>query len=196
MRHVPSALLFIRAITVSSFTPRVEFHHGISSTKLIKSNLVLHSSVNTPPVGKTKTTTKPLPLHWEVGPTLDNPNPTPLPSKLLNALETNTHPEESQSELGLGVFITEDWRKAWYTYQSPPEDPDLICERTGEAEYEITEIDGELPKDLVGVLYRNGPGKFGVNGERVLHILDADGLIMKVDFVESGPDGKRKVMFR
>jgi carotenoid cleavage dioxygenase-like enzyme len=27
---------------------------------------------------------------------------------------------------------------------------------TGEANYEITEVDGTLPDDLVGVLYRNG----------------------------------------
>ncbi len=27
---------------------------------------------------------------------------------------------------------------------------------TGEANYEITEVDGSLPEDLVGVLYRNG----------------------------------------
>ncbi|EED89834.1 predicted protein, partial [Thalassiosira pseudonana CCMP1335] len=53
---------------------------------------------------------------------------------------------------------------------------------TGEADYEIDDIDGELPDDLVGVLYRNGPGKFGIDGDRVKHILDADGLVLRLEF--------------
>lgn len=65
-----------------------------------------------------------------------------------------------------------DWRKAWYTYGqcdttiSPKEYNDrssieevedmVVNPFTGEAHYEITEVDGTLPEDLVGVLYRNG----------------------------------------
>ena len=74
-----------------------------------------------------------------------------------------------------------DWRKAWYTYGQcdasvTPENHDIIANKnmkegveddggggkfvvnpfTGEANYEITEVDGTLPEDLVGVLYRNG----------------------------------------
>ena len=134
--------------------------------------------------------------HWEIAPTLNKPYAKPLPSYLRQALETGTHPDESKMEHGNAEFVTEDWRKAWYTYKSPPENPDLICESTGEAEYEITDIDGILPDDLVGVLYRNGPGKFGLNEERVAHVLDSDGLVLKIHFMEKESDGKRKVMFR
>ena len=65
-----------------------------------------------------------------------------------------------------------DWRKAWYTYGqcdtsiSPEEHNDrssigegeemVVNPFTGEAQYEIIEVDGTLPEDLVGVLYRNG----------------------------------------
>lgn len=135
--------------------------------------------------------------HWYIAPTQNKPNSSTLPELLLNAVQAKTHPVELQSELGNGVFITEDWRKAWYTYQSPPEDPDLICSDTGEAAYEITDIDGVVPDDLVGILYRNGPGKFGVNSERVAHVLDADGLVLRIHFIpKSNGDEKRKVMFR
>jgi len=134
--------------------------------------------------------------HWEIAPTFNTPYAKPLPSNLQTALQTGTHPDKSNVEHGNAEFVTEDWRKAWYTYKSPAENPDLICEATGEAEYEITEIDGILPDDLVGVLYKNGPGKFGTNEERVAHVLDSDGLVLKIHFKEKGSDGKRKVMFR
>jgi hypothetical protein len=90
--------------------------------------------------------------------------PASLPPKLVEALKTGSHPIEEQSELGRGLFTSKDWRKAWYTYESPPHESDLINPKTGYAEYTIDEsmIDGKIPDDLVGCLYRNGPGKFGV----------------------------------
>jgi all-trans-8'-apo-beta-carotenal 15,15'-oxygenase len=56
-------------------------------------------------------------------------------------------------------------------------------------------IDGKIPDDLVGCLYRNGPGKFGVGGDRVEHVLDADGLVIKVLFPPKDQDGKREFKF-
>ena len=122
--------------------------------------------------------------YWEVGPTLNKPNPTPLPPNLIEALQTNTHPIEPQNTLGNGLFITQDWRKAWHTYESPSKDPNLIDPKTGYAQYTIDpdDIEGIVPDDLVGVLYRNGPGKFGVDGDRVQHVLDADGLVLQLTF--------------
>jgi all-trans-8'-apo-beta-carotenal 15,15'-oxygenase len=73
----------------------------------------------------------------------------------------------------------------------------VVDPSTGEANYEITVIEGELPNDLVGVLYRNGPGKFGVDGERVSHILDADGLLLRFEFSppEEVADDSSRVKF-
>ncbi len=118
---------------------------------------------------------------WEIGSTGNQPYSKPLTPELQIALETNTHPVEMQDDLGKGIFITRDWRKAWFTYGNNDNDA-IIDPITGAAEYEIDDIEGEVPNDLVGVLYRNGPGKFGVNGERVKHVLDADGLIVQVTF--------------
>ena len=131
--------------------------------------------------------------YWEIAPTLMRPNASPLTPKLLTAMTDNTHPSETQEELGEGIFITEDWRKAWFTYELEG----VIDPETGYAEYEIDEIDGEVPIDLVGIVYRNGPGKFGVKDERVAHVLDADGLIIQISIPPvSSDDEKRKVMFK
>lgn len=129
--------------------------------------------------------------YWEIGPTFYNPNPGPLPGDLLEALETNTHPVEEQKDLGNGVFLTRDWRRAWYTYESPTDDPTLIDSK-GRATYIIDDIEGCVPDDLVGVLYRNGPGKFGVGGDRVQHVLDADGLVIKVTFPPPKSSGDKR----
>jgi len=114
---------------------------------------------------------------------------------LYDAFLTGTHPEQSKDELGRGAFVMSDWRKAWHTYgqcdrsitqaeyEKIKSEGGLVVDPfTGEAEYEVEDIDGDLPDDLVGVLYRNGAGKFGINGERVAHILDADGLVLRFEF--------------
>jgi len=130
--------------------------------------------------------------YWEIGATFSNPQPQPLTPDLQKALEANIHPSssssssssETQQDLGRGVFTTKDWRTVYHTYESPPDNPTLIDPITGHAEYIIDEDDivGTVPDDLVGVLYRNGPGKFGVDGERVQHVLDADGLLLQITF--------------
>ena len=73
-----------------------------------------------------------------------------------------------------------DLRRHFYNYASPSDDQRLVDPRTGYAHYEVTEIDGVLPHDLQGTMYRNGPGQFGQNGHRVSHFLDADGLVLSV----------------
>eukprot|EP00966_Prymnesium_polylepis_P091471 2117166-Prymnesium_polylepis.1 len=46
----------------------------------------------------------------------------------------------------------------------------------GEHEYEISEIEGAIPSDLRGSVFRNGPGNFERGGRRFEHVLDGDGL--------------------
>ena len=91
---------------------------------------------------------------------------------LQDAFLSGSHPRKSDPELGRGTFIMEDWRKAWFTYgqcdrsitkseyeQIKSVDGFIVDPFTGEAEYEIEDIDGAVPDDLVGILYRNGePG--------------------------------------
>lgn len=138
------------------------------------------------------------PRYAHIAPTqLLNPQPRDMTTfpKLHEAFLTDTHPIETQEELGRGTFLFSDWRQAWNTYgmcdrslsveeyeRTKKEGGFIVDPLTGEADYEIDDIDGELPDDLVGVLYRNGPGKFGIDGDRVKHILDADGLVLRLEF--------------
>lgn len=59
-----------------------------------------------------------------------------------------------------------------------------------EHDYRVSQIDGELPRELTGTLYRIGPGKYQV-GRTLLHnIFDGDGMISQ--FILDG----RSVRFR
>lgn len=40
-------------------------------------------------------------------------------------------------------------------------------------------VEGEIPEDLIGSLYRNGPGRFEHKGRRYQHWFDGDGLVQK-----------------
>ncbi|MBE9028165.1 carotenoid oxygenase family protein [filamentous cyanobacterium LEGE 11480] len=51
-----------------------------------------------------------------------------------------------------------------------------------EFDYDITDIEGEIPAELHGTLFRNGPGMLDVNGERVNHPFDGDGMICAISF--------------
>ena len=48
-----------------------------------------------------------------------------------------------------------------------------------DADYEIEEICGTIPKALKGSVFRNGPGNFERGGERYKHVLDGDGLLCR-----------------
>ncbi|MEM9193986.1 MAG: carotenoid oxygenase family protein [Myxococcota bacterium] len=45
---------------------------------------------------------------------------------------------------------------------------------------------GALPPGLRGTLYRNGPGRFSVNGDRYRHLFDGDGLVSRFEFSDAG----------
>lgn len=133
--------------------------------------------------------------YWKIAPSMYYPEARVLPTELREAMAKNRHPEESQEDLGKGISILQDWRENWFTYESPLDHPDLIDPHTGFAEYEC-EVEGDLPSDLIGTLYRNGPGKFGIDGERVQHVLDADALVYKIEFPPlENRSSKRKIKF-
>lgn len=50
---------------------------------------------------------------------------------------------------------------------------------TTETTYELTDIDGEIPRELHGTLYRNGPSQkiLPAQGHGALHLFDGDGLV-------------------
>ncbi len=67
--------------------------------------------------------------------------------------------------------LTKDWAKG-YTSQ------------TKEYAYQIKDISGQIPPDLQGTLFRNGPGLFEVGGESIGHAFDADGMLRVFRFQE------------
>lgn len=71
------------------------------------------------------------------------------------------------------VFSREDWLKGYESLKT-------------EQAYWIDEIDGNIPQELEGTLFRNGPGLLDVNGENYGHPFDGDGMICAIAF----KDGK------
>ena len=51
-----------------------------------------------------------------------------------------------------------------------------------EFDYWIDDIEGTLPADLQGTLFRNGPGLLDINGQRLQHPFDGDGMICAFTF--------------
>lgn len=62
-----------------------------------------------------------------------------------------------------------DWQKG---YESLPQ----------ELDYWIDDVEGQIPPDLQGTLFRNGPGLLEVNGQRLHHPFDGDGMICRIAF--------------
>ena len=78
---------------------------------------------------------------------------------------TNTIPQTSSSP----TYNLEEWKRG---YDSQP----------NEYDYEITEIEGEIPAELSGTLFRNGPGLLDIGGEAINHPFDGDGMISAFSF--------------
>lgn len=68
-------------------------------------------------------------------------------------------------------YDIEEWKQG---YQSLPQ----------EYEYEITDIEGEIPTELRGTLFRNGPGLLDIAGIPIHHPFDGDGMISSFAFNE------------
>lgn len=62
-----------------------------------------------------------------------------------------------------------DWQRG---YLSQPQ----------EFDYWIDEVDGQIPFELQGTLYRNGPGLLDMNGQPIQHPFDGDGMVCRITF--------------
>ncbi len=74
---------------------------------------------------------------------------------------------QSPSANSTPSYTREDWKKG---YDSQPE----------EFAYQVEDIEGEIPTELTGTVFRNGPGLTDVNGYRLKHPFDGDGMISAV----------------
>ena len=68
-------------------------------------------------------------------------------------------------------YDIKDWQKG---YQSQP----------NEYEYWIDDVEGQIPAELTGTLFRNGPGLLDINGQRIHHPFDGDGMVCAIAFSE------------
>ncbi|MBD2462386.1 carotenoid oxygenase family protein [Oscillatoria sp. FACHB-1407] len=66
-------------------------------------------------------------------------------------------------------YNLQDWQKGYRSLKQ-------------EHDYWIDDIEGEIPTDLQGTLFRNGPGLLDVNGQRIHHPFDGDGMISAIAF--------------
>lgn len=64
---------------------------------------------------------------------------------------------------------------------------------TREHGFEPLEIDGKLPAELRGTLYRNGPGQFGQFGTQYSHPFEADGGVTAVRFENGKAFGAARI---
>lgn len=76
---------------------------------------------------------------------------------------------EHASTVPLKSYDREDWQKGYESLKQ-------------EFDYWIDDIEGEIPPDLHGTLFRNGPGLFDRDGHRIQHPFDGDGTICAIGF--------------
>jgi all-trans-8'-apo-beta-carotenal 15,15'-oxygenase len=57
-------------------------------------------------------------------------------------------------------------------------------------------VEGQIPSDLRGVLYRNGPGRFSVGGQTYGHLFDGDGLILRFAIGGTSRDSRPRIRYR
>ena len=76
---------------------------------------------------------------------------------------------EHASTVPVKSYDRKDWQKGYESLKQ-------------EFDYWIDDIEGEIPLDLHGTLFRNGPGLFDRDGHRVQHPFDGDGMICAIGF--------------
>lgn len=64
-------------------------------------------------------------------------------------------------------YCREDWQRGYRSLKQ-------------ESSYWIDDIDGTIPPELTGTLFRNGPGLLDVNGQPIHHPFDGDGMICRL----------------
>ncbi|WP_019500793.1 carotenoid oxygenase family protein [Pseudanabaena sp. PCC 6802] len=65
------------------------------------------------------------------------------------------------------TFSKSDWQKGYESLRT-------------ENSYWIEHVDGAIPQNLVGTLFRNGPGLLDVNGQAYGHPFDGDGMVCAI----------------
>ncbi|MBW4615551.1 MAG: carotenoid oxygenase family protein [Desmonostoc vinosum HA7617-LM4] len=75
-----------------------------------------------------------------------------------------------ESQISPKSYTRGDWQRG---YESLPQ----------EFDYWIDDIEGQIPPELQGTLFRNGPGLLDINGQSIHHPFDGDGMISRITFI-------------
>ena len=67
---------------------------------------------------------------------------------------------------------------------------------TDEVVADLPIVEGALPDDLSGVLYRNGPGRFAIGEDTYNHFFDGDGMILRFAIGAKSSDSRPRVRYR
>ncbi|MEB3356214.1 MAG: carotenoid oxygenase family protein [Synechococcales bacterium] len=78
-------------------------------------------------------------------------------------------PTSTPTSLTAPSYSQTDWQKGYRSLHN-------------EFDYWIDNIDGQIPPQLRGTLFRNGPGLLDVNGQRLHHPFDGDGMVCAIAF--------------
>ncbi|MFB2968150.1 carotenoid oxygenase family protein [Aerosakkonema sp. BLCC-F183] len=73
------------------------------------------------------------------------------------------------SKVPVESYNRQDWQRGYESLKQ-------------EFEYWIDDVEGEIPQELQGTVFRNGPGLLDRNGQRVQHPFDGDGMISAIAF--------------
>lgn len=76
---------------------------------------------------------------------------------------------EHASTVPVTPYNAQDWQRGYESLKQ-------------EFDYSIDDVEGEIPQNLNGTLFRNGPGLLDINGQRIHHPFDGDGMIAKIAF--------------
>lgn len=68
-------------------------------------------------------------------------------------------------------YSHEDWKQGYESQRQ-------------ESAYWITDIEGTIPAELRGTLFRNGPGLLDIHGQRIRHPFDGDGMVCAIAFAD------------
>jgi carotenoid cleavage dioxygenase-like enzyme len=87
------------------------------------------------------------------------------------------HPRVREAaRLGTNEYSHEDWSKALHQLETISQGV-----RTHKEFAQECKVEGTIPMDLDGTLFRNGPGKYERGGTQYEHMLDGDGLVVSWD---------------
>lgn len=76
---------------------------------------------------------------------------------------------ERASTVPTNSYERQDWQKGYESLKQ-------------EFDYWIDDVEGQIPNQLHGTLFRNGPGLLEVDGQRIHHPFDGDGMISAIAF--------------